>query len=310
MIFLILTLYISVEVVFIYLTVHYKRKLEKKYIPHDHESSDTVAKNILEYIKKDEHTDEFIKCIYEYTPISSEQLYHFFAYHIYERKVNNHKWNEENITPERKKVLQEIVAHLKKSSPHLINDDVYHQKTILYSDKKQRFNVTYKPLLFYFFISLIHFMFDIFFFRMRGYTRHYEPKYNMYIWTSKKDESKDTLLFTHGLGLGIIPYARYILGIEKQYNIVLPILPNISLYSYHLDFYSLSDIASSIISLLNKSKVKKFHCAGHSLGTSVIDIIVIARPERVLKSIYYEPVCFIIHQGAVAKNSLRHSCLT
>ena len=52
-----------------------------------------------------------------------------------------------------------------------------------------------------------------------------------------RDLNKKDLIFIHGFGLGYIPYIRRLLTLDKKFNLVIMILPNISSYTYYDDIH-------------------------------------------------------------------------
>ena len=114
------------------------------------------------------------------------------------------------------------------------------------------------------------------------------------------DPNKKTLIYIHGFGLGYIPYHKIILELEKKYNIILIVLPNLSAYRFYdeityIYFPSLSNIKESIYTFLNKSKISDCVLLSHSFGTYIARIL--EQDSRSIifsKNIMIDPIIFWI----------------
>lgn len=117
-------------------------------------------------------------------------------------------------------------------------------------------------------------------------------------------ENTKTVMFIHGLGFGIEPYLYYILRLRRKYNLIVPILPNISNMEYMRSTTKITyeklfpeyDTWRNIMKhILIKHNIEKINFIGHSFGTIILssllqnDMI----KNRTDKTVYMEPVCFI-----------------
>jgi len=111
--------------------------------------------------------------------------------------------------------------------------------------------------------------------------------------TKITNPDNQTLFFIHGFGLGYIPYYKIISELEKKYNIVLIILPNISSYRFYdelmyIYFPSLIDIKESIYSFIEEKKIQNSILFSHSFGTYIARIL-----ERDLRSKQFKKIIMI-----------------
>jgi hypothetical protein len=107
------------------------------------------------------------------------------------------------------------------------------------------------------------------------------------------DPNKKTLFFIHGFGLGYIPYYKIILELEKKYNLVLIVLPNISAYRFYdeimyMYFPTLSNIKESIYSFLNSQNITECTLLSHSFGTYIARIL-----EQDSRSIIFKDIIMV-----------------
>lgn len=115
-----------------------------------------------------------------------------------------------------------------------------------------------------------------------------------------RDLNKKDLIFIHGFGLGYIPYIRRLLTLDKQFNLVIMILPNISSYTYYDDihcgyFPSHNLIKDSFYEFMNFIQVTNINILSHSFGTYITQIIKNdTRNNMIDKIILVDPIIFWI----------------
>lgn len=112
--------------------------------------------------------------------------------------------------------------------------------------------------------------------------------------------SKDNLIFIHGFGLGYIPYIKKIIELDKKFNLIIMVLPNISSYTYYDDihcgyFPSHESIKKSFYDTMNKLNIKKINILAHSFGTYVTQILRKDKQKNIInKIIMIDPIIFWI----------------
>jgi hypothetical protein len=109
----------------------------------------------------------------------------------------------------------------------------------------------------------------------------------------EKNTLKQNLMFIHGFGFGYIPYLSKLIELEKKFNLVIIILPNISSYNYYDEFYSLYfptsiDLQNSVFDFLKNNNYEKINILAHSFGTYITQIL---RNDK--RSIIFEKVIMI-----------------
>lgn len=115
-----------------------------------------------------------------------------------------------------------------------------------------------------------------------------------------RDSNKKDLIFIHGFGLAYIPYIRRLLMLDKKFNLVIMILPNISSYTYYDDiqcgyFPSHNLIKDSFYDFVDKVQIKNINILSHSFGTYITQIIRNDSRNKVInKIILVDPIIFWI----------------
>ncbi len=115
-----------------------------------------------------------------------------------------------------------------------------------------------------------------------------------------RDLNKKDLIFIHGFGFGYIPYIRRLSTLNKQFNLVIMILPNISSYTYYDDihygyFPSHNLIKDSFYEFMNFIQVTNINILSHSFGTYITQIIRNDTRNNIIdKIILVDPIIFWI----------------
>lgn len=151
------------------------------------------------------------------------------------------------------------------------------------------------------FVNSIHLLFT-------WYLGYKWEQYNKIGFLSKQNDSnKKNLVFIHGLGFGYVPYFRLLMELDKKYNLIIIILPNISSYNQYnkftlnnliLDFDyfpQLSQLADTFFYFLKLKKINETMILAHSFGTYITQILrKDSRSEIFQKIILVDPIIFWI----------------
>jgi pimeloyl-ACP methyl ester carboxylesterase len=122
------------------------------------------------------------------------------------------------------------------------------------------------------FINLIHIIFT-------WYLGFKWEQFNQIGFLSKKiDPNKKNLVFIHGLGFGYVPYFRILMELNKKYNLVIIVLPNISSYTYnerfnYAYFPHLSQLSDTFYDFLKLKNITNTIILSHSFGTYITQIL-------------------------------------
>lgn len=144
------------------------------------------------------------------------------------------------------------------------------------------------------FINLIHLIFT-------WYLGFRWEQFNQIGFLSKNlDPDKKNLVFIHGLGLGYIPYFRILMELNKKYNVIIMVLPNISSYTYgekfnYEYFPHLLQMSDTFYYFLKLKNINKTMILSHSFGTYITQIL--RKDKRSLifsKIILVDPIIFWI----------------
>ena len=118
--------------------------------------------------------------------------------------------------------------------------------------------------------------------------------------SKKPDPNKKNIIFIHGFGFGYVPYFLTLLELNKKYNLIILVLPNISSYNYYDDvnysyFPPLTQISDTIYNFFESKQISNIILLSHSFGTYVTQFI--RKDERssvFSKIILVDPIIFWI----------------
>lgn len=166
-------------------------------------------------------------------------------------------------------------------------------------------------------ISCIHYY-------MTTYLKYnYEIRNRIGFLSKPIDDTKKTIFFIHGLGFGYIPYIQMLTKLEKKYNVIILVLPNISSYSYKDDllysqFPKLEIITNTIYEFINDYKLDIDLLLCHSFGTYIGQILSKDSRSHVFNKIFMvDPIIFWISsfkmslhvQNPLIRNNSYYTCI-
>ena len=140
---------------------------------------------------------------------------------------------------------------------------------------------SFRPLIFQIplkiFINVIHILFT-------HYLGYKWEQYNQIGFLSKPiNPNKKNLIFIHGLGFGYTPYYQLLMELDKKYNLIIVVLPNISGYSMYDKFSDLGSyfdyfpkihqLSDTFYSFLEFKKIDNTMILAHSFGTYITQIL-------------------------------------
>jgi len=149
------------------------------------------------------------------------------------------------------------------------------------------------------FVNVIHILFT-------WYLGFKWEQYNKIGFLSKQNDSnKKNLVFIHGLGFGYVPYFRLLIELDKKYNLIIIVLPNISSYSqydkfnfgnFDFDYFpQISQLSDTFYSFLKTKKIDDTIILAHSFGTYITQILCKDTRSSVFnKIILVDPIIFWI----------------
>jgi pimeloyl-ACP methyl ester carboxylesterase len=119
--------------------------------------------------------------------------------------------------------------------------------------------------------------------------------------TKKNDPNKKNLLFIHGAGFGYVPYFITLMKLEKKYNIVIIVLPNISSYNNYYDelnldyFPPLNQLTDTFFDFMKNKNITQISVLSHSFGTYIAQILRKDERSKIFdKVIMVDPIIFWI----------------
>lgn len=161
-------------------------------------------------------------------------------------------------------------------------------------------NFSFRPLIFQIPIRLMINFFHYYMIFIMKFKYKVSSKSKIGYLYKNRDLNKKDLIFIHGFGLGYVPYIRRLLKLDKQFNLIIMILPNISSYTYYDDihcgyFPSHHLIKDSFYEFMNFIQVKNINILSHSFGTYITQIIRNDKRNNIInKIILVDPIIFWI----------------
>jgi hypothetical protein len=144
------------------------------------------------------------------------------------------------------------------------------------------------------FIYSIHILFTI------GLGFKWEQINKIGFLSKKNDPNKKNIIFIHGLGFGYVPYFQTLMELDKRYNLIIVVLPNISSYNYYDDinyayFPPLTILSNTFYNFLESKDITDTILLSHSFGTYITQFL--RKDERskyFSKIILVDPIIFWI----------------
>ena len=123
-------------------------------------------------------------------------------------------------------------------------------------------------------------------------------KTGLVYWSRTTDINRPTLMFFHGIGMGMVPYLAFVPSFSRDVpNVILVEFPGISghrLRSQSPPYPTVEEQALSVRSHLRATVAPKSKCicVSHSFGTMVLSSIMNVYPETFDATVYLDPVNF------------------
>ncbi|GMH84370.1 hypothetical protein TL16_g09903 [Triparma laevis f. inornata] len=132
---------------------------------------------------------------------------------------------------------------------------------------------------------------------LQGFTRR-NCSTGLVYWSRTTDINRPTLVFFHGIGMGMVPYLAFVPAFAKDVpNVILIEFPGISGHSLRTSsppYPTVEEIALSLRAHLKATINPKSKCIGvsHSFGTMVLSSIMNYYPDTFNATVYLDPVNF------------------
>ena len=146
----------------------------------------------------------------------------------------------------------------------------------------------------------------------RGFKRYQVGQITYYYFSQTVQTTSTPIVFCHGIGIGLIPYLRFIdLLLELKRPILLPEIPYVTGFRIWRNLNSDSvlpphSVASNIISMLASHGHIKALFIGHSYGTSWLSFICKHAKDIIDSVVFLDPICFCLHQPFLTKQFVYH----
>ncbi|KAI8900236.1 hypothetical protein BC833DRAFT_582754 [Globomyces pollinis-pini] len=164
-----------------------------------------------------------------------------------------------------------------------------------------RIEISFRPLLFYLSMQIVA-RCSGFLYTAYGFERKVDD--NMISYYRKGDTTKPSIVFFHGIGIGLSAYTRFIIALISQFpdrTIILMEMPSIAM-RLDLSHCVPEEFANSVARRLAEVNSTENIFIGHSLGTVLLRWIDYFHPEIVTYRIFIEPICFSLWTADIAYN--------
>jgi len=112
------------------------------------------------------------------------------------------------------------------------------------------------------------------------------------------------MVFCHGFGIGCASYVYLtaeLLSIQKDVNIVLVELPNLSYTAFEVPHPQTEDLVRTLHAQLTSLGIHQCLMVSHSYGTVIHNVFKNLFPGVISRGILLDPVCLMVHQPKVAR---------
>ena len=222
--------------------------------------------------------------------------------------VNTHGLDKQ--THERLRSL--VSKHFKKKKVELkpgTNETIQFMKPFLY-----RLNVKYRPFIYYFVTdTILSNIGNLTMTQVMGFKYKKQGVLNYWIRAPLCAEVNclEPIIFIHGIGSGIIIYARFLRHMSnsetcRNRHIIIIDIACISMRYPSTDCSEIADVETtldSITSILECESIQKRGIyIGHSFGTVVLAWIMNEREDIYKQCIFIDPICFALYQPDITYN--------
>jgi hypothetical protein len=215
------------------------------------------------------------------------------SYHIYFKSFSE-------LTEQEKTKAVEVVKYLEEKH-ELTFEKGYNKNVFFPKFRKSDIKAKYKPFILY--IMAVIYSYMIFrYLKYKGYK--WITKKSGIIYIVRDIEAEKTIYFVHGLGIGISPYLKLLDILDNKYNMIIPLLPNISNMDFKIfnrimkkpdihDFFPCKKEWIDDFKELTEN-YEDVNFVGHSFGTIIYGLLHNSdMRDRIKKRILIDPVCFI-----------------
>ena len=245
----------------------------------------TLNKNELSYIingciRYNKNTCDYYNNSVEISDLSNIEIKKLLKYSL----LNTKKINKDEI------LINEIKNYIEKECEIKFKNN--NSDRFIFSKWGENFiYFHYRPIILNILIKIIINIYHYYMIFLLKY-EFYNCKKSKISFLYKNNNKKENMLFIHGFGIGYIPYINKLKYLEKKYNIIIFIMPNISGYYYGC-VPTKDIIINAVDEFMELKNIKKYNILAHSFGTYVSQLILNNDiHDRINKAIYVDPIIF------------------
>lgn len=123
---------------------------------------------------------------------------------------------------------------------------------------------------------------------IRGNTRYWKKQ-------STSGKVKPTIVFIHGLGIGLYPYVSFINHLSDTFNVIAVEFDHLTLSGELTSNIQAADIVCNIVNTIEEPLI----FLGHSYGSAIASAIYKRNPDIVSGLVLMAPICFLMYRGEI-----------
>lgn len=273
------------------------------YIDQREYKSQELFDELHSYMSKDSEISSYLNALAGREPKLSESfLRRNMSYHLFAEK------NFSALPPEHQKMVNSLIFDTLGPRATAANIEICPTTEVGSDALADSFmdcdlKVIYKPFLWYIGVRILQSMFRLWLFS-QGFRRRRSPESALSIFHRLKNQNSPVMVFCHGFGIGCSSYVYLIaklLSSQKDINIVLVELPNLSYSSYQVPHPRTEDLVRTLHGQLTSLGIHRCLMVSHSYGTVIHNVFNHLFPGMISRGIFLDPVCLMVHQPKIAR---------
>ncbi|KAI9290804.1 hypothetical protein K502DRAFT_353604 [Neoconidiobolus thromboides FSU 785] len=244
--------------------------------------------------------------------VTIEQCNEFLAWLFYDNYIQNLSDKENQYIKQLTDKIQ-LLSNIKLSNEQNKQNEQKESRKVMRLTL-DKLNVLLKPLIIYIIICLIQTISSIYLL-INGFQHNHdsETQYSYYIYEPNNlDNTKDTLFFIHGIGIGLTTYLKKISELKQCYpnrKIILLQLNYITMTpTIHIN--TIEDTLKFLDNICELHNIQKISLIGHSYGTFICSWLVKYRKQKIQQLTLIDPVCFNTWDSNLTRNFIYNQQFT
>jgi len=240
--------------------------------------------------------------------IKRDNMVEFIAYGFYSKRLDA-------LTDEERREISEFMDRVARTFQ--VNEFApgYNADAKFMGHTLEPIRTFHKPIIIYLFMELIG-LANLVVLRCFGFRRlpagSRGSRQNMSMFIRKgKDETKEPLVFIHGVGFGALPYVHFLRKVLAKTDrpCIVVEMRHVSMrFSLDHRSVSLETLANDIADQMQATGYQRGFFLSHSYGTFVVSKLLQLRPEAVDRVCLIDPVCCMTCYPKLTHNFVYRTC--